>query len=200
MGSFKPAVFHVRSFNYQACHRHLITLNVRESRDPPIYPLHIALSNFPVPPADIRSPRDATLCHSLRLIVPRYAYHSLDLDSVNKASFVPESKNEDLHAGVLQVPDSTVLLMTEFGINEGRVGEKGMFVAPSLSSSCKVLLIICVGMENIQALHDIISSQVLLYKFPFSHFSFPTNITLMTCTDGKRSLFLKVRKLDPHAD
>lgn len=49
----------------------------------------------------------------------------LSLDLLNRDPFAPESKEEDLHAGVLQLPQGTVLLVTEGGVSEGKLVERG---------------------------------------------------------------------------
>lgn len=48
---------------------------------------------------------------------------------------MPESKDEDLHAGVLQLPQGTVLLVTEGDVTEGQLLERGTLHKPSQSSS-----------------------------------------------------------------
>lgn len=53
----------------------------------------------------------------------------LSLDILNKSSFVPESKDEDLHSGILQLPRASMLLITEGGIQEGKLVEKGPFLS-----------------------------------------------------------------------
>jgi hypothetical protein len=49
----------------------------------------------------------------------------LSLDLLNKCRFVPESKDEDLHSGFLQVPSGSVMVVTECGVNEGVLSENG---------------------------------------------------------------------------
>ncbi len=70
----------------------------------------------------------------LSLLLPLSHSLSLSLDSLNKSSFTPESKDEDLHAGVLQLPQGTVLLVSEGGVREGQLLERGtlhMLQSPS---------------------------------------------------------------------
>ena len=61
----------------------------------------------------------------LDLLLPLSYTLSLSLDSLNKSKFAPESKDEDLHAGVLQLPQGTVLLVSEGGVREGQLLERG---------------------------------------------------------------------------
>ena len=44
---------------------------------------------------------------------------------------------------------------------------------------------------NINALQEVLSSQTLTYVFPFSSFSFPTDISCIVLTEGKKSAFFK---------
>jgi hypothetical protein len=65
-------------------------------------------------------------------LLPQYLTIPLSLDILNRESFSPESKDEDLHSGYLQVPHETTLLLTENNVREGKLVEKGM------SSKCSV--------------------------------------------------------------
>lgn len=55
-----------------------------------------------------------------------------------------------------------------------------------------IWLIFTKGLRNVQALRDVSKFQTLRYNFPFSQFSFPTDITMITLTDGKKSLICEV--------
>ncbi|TCD63889.1 hypothetical protein EIP91_004798 [Steccherinum ochraceum] len=85
--------------------------------------------------------------------------------------FEPESIDEDLHAGALQLPKGTVILVTEQDIQEGKLLDRGVM--------------------NVRALQEVMVSQTLSYSFPFSRFSFPTDLTCLVTTDGSRSAFFK---------
>jgi hypothetical protein len=50
----------------------------------------------------------------------------LSLPLLNSSAFTPESKNEDLQAGYLQLPAGCTVLVTESGVAEGKVVEKGV--------------------------------------------------------------------------
>lgn len=58
----------------------------------------------------------------------------LSLEALNGGRFIPESNGEDLSSGYLQVPAGSVMLLTEAGIHEGNLVEKGM-LASTLTSS-----------------------------------------------------------------
>jgi hypothetical protein len=52
------------------------------------------------------------------------------LDTLNNTSFVPASCDEDLHAGALQLPQGTLVLLSEGGLVEGTVSSKGVLIDP----------------------------------------------------------------------
>lgn len=45
---------------------------------------------------------------------------------------------------------------------------------------------------NVYALQELIQSQTLAYKFPFSQFSFRTDNSCIVLSEGRKSAFLKV--------
>lgn len=47
---------------------------------------------------------------------------------------------------------------------------------------------------NLKALQDVISSQSLPYVFPFSQFSFPTDLSFIILAEGRKSAFFQVCK------
>jgi hypothetical protein len=85
---------------------------------------------------------------------------------------LPESKNEDLHSGWLQVPQGTLYILTESGITEGSVLGKGLL--------------------NLRAIQDMINGQTLDYVFPFSRFTFPTDVSFLVLAQGQKSAFFQV--------
>jgi len=102
----------------------LINLSPRQSRTPPILPLTLTISSFPSDPL-VPSNHIPSLSHILSQIFPLITTLPLSLETLNSTNFGPESKNEDLHSGWLQVPSGTVLLVTESGVTEGGVLERG---------------------------------------------------------------------------
>ena len=92
------------------------------SRNPPLFPPSLALSSFPRPSSTIGIP---SLHVVLSEVLPLCSLVPLSLHFLNGESFEPESKEEDLHAGVLQVPPGTTIIVTEGGIKEGELVEKG---------------------------------------------------------------------------
>ncbi|KIK40911.1 hypothetical protein CY34DRAFT_806704 [Suillus luteus UH-Slu-Lm8-n1] len=139
------------------------------TRTTPLLPPSLTLSRFPSPTAS--SPALPTLHHVLSDLLPQYLTVPLSLDLLNKENFSPESKDEDLHSGYLQVPRGTTLLLTENGVQEGKLVEKGIM--------------------NIRAVQEVMDAQTLEYSFPFSKFSFPTDIVTIVLCDGRKSAFFQ---------
>lgn len=92
------------------------------SRATPLLPPSLTISNFPHPP---RSDILPSVSHVLSELLPQYMVIPLSLELLNTKTFVPESREEDLHSGYLQLPSGTTLLLTEDGVQEGKVIEKG---------------------------------------------------------------------------
>lgn len=110
-----------------------VPLILRQSRHPPLFPAPLVVSQFPPPPpvpSTSGSPvvLEPTLSAILALLLPLTHTLTLSLESLNKLRYTPESKDEDLHAGVLQLPQGTVLLVSEGGVREGQLLERGAFV------------------------------------------------------------------------
>ncbi|THH10835.1 hypothetical protein EW145_g1055 [Phellinidium pouzarii] len=148
-----------------------------KSRNPPILPPSITLSNFTRPSTS----KVPTLSYILSEVLPLYLFLPLTLNYLNEERFEPESRDEDLNSGVLQVPIGTTILATETEVQEGKLIDKGL--------------------RNIQALQDVAKLQTLRYNFPFSQYSFPTDIKFITVTDGGKSLFFEANINVPiHSD
>jgi Mini-chromosome maintenance replisome factor len=62
----------------------------------------------------------------MSLLLPLSVTLPLSLPLLNTSTFTPESKNEDLHAGYLQLPAGCTVLVTESGVAEGKLIEKGV--------------------------------------------------------------------------
>ncbi|KAI5121017.1 hypothetical protein M0805_005963 [Coniferiporia weirii] len=133
----------------------------------PALSLSITLSNFPRPTTS----NVPTLSHILSEVLPLSLLLPLTLECLNERNFEPESRDEDLHSGILQIPRGSTIIATEVGVKEGELSERGL--------------------QNVQALRNVATLQTLRYKFPFSCYSFPTDIRFITVTDGKRSLFFE---------
>lgn len=134
------------------------------SRAPSSLPPSLTISNFPRPPQTNILP---IVSHILSELLPQYTVIPLSLELLNTGSFVPESREEDLHSGYLQLPPGTTTLLTESGMEEGKVVEKGLI--------------------NIRAMQEIMNSQTLEYTFPFSKFTFQTDISVIVLAEGRKS-------------
>ncbi|KAI0798102.1 mini-chromosome maintenance replisome factor-domain-containing protein [Abortiporus biennis] len=146
-----------------------------QTRHPPIYPPSLTISHFPPPPSGSSS--QPTLSLALSLVLTLAHTLPITVDYLNSRKFNPESKDEDLHSGELQLPKGTVLVVAETGLQEGKVLEKGLM--------------------NIQALQEVMSSQTLAYAFPFSRFTFPTDISCIVLCQGAKSTFFKTDIIVP---
>ena len=94
----------------------------RHTRVIPLLPPSLTISRFPQPPDTELTP---TLSHVLEELLPQHLCIPLSLDLLNKTPFLPESKEEDLRAGYLQLPSGTTILLTESAIQEGKLLERG---------------------------------------------------------------------------
>ncbi|CCM03825.1 uncharacterized protein FIBRA_05974 [Fibroporia radiculosa] len=147
-----------------------------QSRNPSLLPPSLTITHFPQPPpipSTIITPREPipTLSLLLQYLIPLTRTLPLSLNILNKKLLAPESKDEDLHAGALQLPQGTFLLVTESGIKEGKLTEQGY--------------------RNIHTLQEVISTQTLAYVFPFSQFSFQTDMSCVVLSEGSKSAFFK---------
>ncbi len=100
----------------------------RQSRNPPVLPLSITISQFKNDTQDMATP---TLTYVLREILTLSAYLPLSLNRLNTHKFIPESVNEDLHAGFLQLPKGTVLILSDHEVEDGHLSDKGLRASPS---------------------------------------------------------------------
>jgi len=137
-----------------------------QSRSPPMLPLSITISQFKNDTQDLVTP---TLALALKEILSLSVYLPLSLERLNTQKFAPESVNEDLHGGFLQLPKGTVLLLSDKEVEEGQLSDKGM--------------------RNLAAIRDVAKQQTLRYEFPFSNFSFETDISIIMLTSGRTSAF-----------
>ncbi len=69
----------------------------------------MTVANFPAHPD--HPDAKPVLSSVLSLIFPLLTSTSLSLENLNKDPFCPESKEEDLHSGLLQLTKGTVLIM-----------------------------------------------------------------------------------------
>lgn len=139
------------------------------SRSPPMLPPSLTISNFPLLTSD--SSVIPSLIHVLSHILPTLSTLPLSLSVLNTTAFAPESKDENLSSGWLQLPKGSVCLITESGVTEGVVSEHGII--------------------NIRAVQDVINAQTLEYIFPYSRFIFDTDIGIFILTQGEKSAFFQ---------
>ncbi|KAF8500970.1 mini-chromosome maintenance replisome factor-domain-containing protein [Russula emetica] len=137
-----------------------------QSRTRSLNPPSLTLTHFPSPTSSSPSTHPS-LSDILSLLLPLHVTLPLSLDLLNSVHFAPESVNEDLHSGYLQLAHGTTMLMTEGGLQEGKLVERGVL--------------------NVRTIQQVMNTQTLDYKFPFSEFSFPTDISFVVLAQGSKS-------------
>lgn len=146
-----------------------LTSEPRQSRTPPIYPPSLTLSRYP--PSSSQTAQSPTLIAVLSTLFPTVSTLPLSLDVLNKTPFCPESHDEDLHGGWLQLPQGSVCVLTEGGVREGAINEKGLL--------------------NLRAAQEMMNGQTLEYVFPFSRFTFETDVVFLVVCEGRKSAFFQ---------
>ena len=167
-------VYVPHTHDFSSCRdRHSYHPPPSQSRTRSLNPPSLTLAHFPsqAPPSPSSLP---SLSDVLTLLLPLHVTLPLSLDLLNSARFAPESINEDLHSGYLQLAHGTTMLMTEDGIQEGKLVERGVL--------------------NVRTIQQVINTQTLDYKFPFSEFSFPTDVSFVILAQGSKSALFQVRK------
>lgn len=133
-------------------------------------PPSLTVSNFPLPPSNPTSV--PSVIHVLSHILPTLSMLPLSLAVLNTTPFAPESKDENLFSGWLQLPKGSVCVVTEGGVTEGVVSEHGL--------------------GNLRIMQDVINTQTLEYTFPYSRFVFDTDIGVLILSQGRKSAFFQV--------
>ncbi|KAK9896561.1 hypothetical protein P389DRAFT_171824 [Cystobasidium minutum MCA 4210] len=105
---------------------------------------------------------------TLEQLLPRLVSLNFDIAELNKVTYLPESRDENLISGVLQLPQGTTVLVDETGMGEGNLQDRGV--------------------KNIQALATVVKDQTLAYVFPFSSFTFETDLNVIIVSKGKSLL------------
>ncbi|KAL0088227.1 mini-chromosome maintenance replisome factor-domain-containing protein [Phycomyces blakesleeanus] len=114
------------------------------------------------------SPASKHVAFILSNLTQRCVEMPLSLEILNKSSFNPRSVDEQLNAGVLQLPNDTLLLVDETVLSEGTLDDTGV--------------------RNIQALMNVIHTQSLNYMFPYSQFELDTNLGVISLSSTKSML------------
>ncbi|KIY43699.1 hypothetical protein FISHEDRAFT_53642 [Fistulina hepatica ATCC 64428] len=148
----------------------LCAISHTHSRTPPILASSLTISRFPSPPSNSNN-RTPVLAHVLSLLFPTVTPLLLSIHTINNTSFYPESSGDDLQSGWLQLPKGSLCVMTESGVTEGSLFEKGLM--------------------NLRAVQEVMNSQELSYVFPFSTFSFDTDVAFLVLAEGRKSAFFQ---------
>lgn len=62
---------------------------------------------------------------TLEQLLPRLVSLNFDIAELNKVTYLPESRDENLISGVLQLPQGTTVLVDETGMGEGNLQDRG---------------------------------------------------------------------------
>ncbi|KAF8314823.1 uncharacterized protein EI90DRAFT_2947780 [Cantharellus anzutake] len=147
-----------------------------QSREPPILPLSLTISSFPAPPpipntSPTRVILEPTIKHVLQLLLPALVHLPLSISFMNESRFQPQSVDEELLSGCLQLPAGTVVLVSDSAVSEGTLHETGV--------------------RNVAALKQCVRNQTLDYIFPYSSFPFQTDLEFIALAQGRTSPFVE---------
>ncbi|KIY67975.1 hypothetical protein CYLTODRAFT_375033 [Cylindrobasidium torrendii FP15055 ss-10] len=145
-----------------------------QSRVPPILPHTLSVTRFPASPSPDAVP---ALSRALSLLFPYVNTIPLTIKSINETPFTPESKNEILHSGWLQQPKGSICVVSDTGMKEGTLNEAGLL--------------------NLHRMQEMMTGQKLEYVFPFSTFSFETDVDFVLLCEGSKSAFFQNTILCP---
>lgn len=103
-------------------------------------------------------------------LVPKCHFLSMTLNNMNTLNFVPKKDYtaNRLRSGILQLPDSSNLILDETALEAGQLNENGV--------------------NNVTALGHVISWQKLEYDFNFYKAEFTTNLLVLILSEGKSLL------------
>lgn len=92
----------------------------------------------------------------------------MSIENLNKAKLYPSHDGEDFSAGSLQLPTDSVMLFNEAALSEGKLDERGV--------------------KNLQCIANTITTQDLIFHFPFSEFKIPVDLSIIVLSRGKSLL------------
>lgn len=127
-----PAIYNITNVS-SACYSLLWWLigQIRFSRSPPVLPLTVTLASIPLHTPQPPQPVEPSIISALRLLVPAVVHLPLSIPLLNDSRLAPISKDEDLQSGALQLPEDTVVIVTDSEVSEGTVTErKTTFMSP----------------------------------------------------------------------
>lgn len=126
--------------------------------------------NFCDCPSGTHSELVKNVAEVLKACLPKCAYLPMNLDNLNSLSFIPKKDYtaNRLTAGVLQLSDSTQLILDETAMESGKLNPAGV--------------------QNVTALGSLITWQKLEYDFKFYKTDFLANIQVLVLSEGKSML------------
>ncbi|KAK3739379.1 hypothetical protein QZH41_015771 [Actinostola sp. cb2023] len=110
------------------------------------------------------------VAETLKALLPKCVYLPMNLDNLNSLSFVPKKDYtaNRLMSGILQLSDSTELILDEIAMEAGNLNPGGV--------------------QNVTALGTLISWQKLEYDFNFYKTDFQSNVQVLVLSEGKSML------------
>ena len=123
----------------------------------------------------------------LNILLPRIARLDLSIAELNSSTYAPQSRDENLASGMLQLPEETTLFIDETAMGEGTLKDRGehhrLQILPmpkgSMTDACARQ-----GVRNVQALTRIVTDQTIDYIFPYSTFTFETDLKVVVLSKG----------------
>lgn len=134
----------------------------------------ITLGTFSLNLSNFSTEEDQTptrvLSSALSEILPSLIQQSLSLSHLNdvKTQFSPKSNGEFLTSGRFQLPIGSNVLIDETQMGEGQLKENGI--------------------QNLKTLSEILTTNKLSYRFPFSSFDFESDLNFLVISNGKSLL------------
>lgn len=121
-------------------------------------------------PSDLQHAFTRHIADTLKVFLPKCAYLPMNLDYLNSLSFVPKKDYtaNRLTAGLLQLSDSTQLILDETAMEAGKLNPGGV--------------------QSVTALGTLISWQKLEYDFNFYKTDFLSNVQVLVLSEGKSML------------
>lgn len=92
----------------------------------------------------------------------------MSIDNLNRSKLYPSHDGEEFSSGSLQLPADFAVILNESALSEGKLDERGV--------------------KNLQCLTDTMTSQDLIFQFPFSEFKIPVDLSFITLSHGKSLL------------
>lgn len=130
---------------------------------------NLSLTLFPFPPSPLERPMTPSIVEILQQILPLVSLAVTQDLLQHKPAGPAVGDKGDLHAGFLQLPKRSIVLLSEFNLPPGIgwANEKAK--------------------ENVRVVQDVMDKQTLAYSFPYSQLDFSTNLRFIIITPYRSS-------------